>query len=77
MGQASHSKSGSEKFILSVDYGSRPSTQEFCKVASHLTYGVESADTHTRIEKRAGNSFQDKFPRVRKVKRRQFAILSW
>jgi len=54
------------KFILSVDYGFEAIYAGILQVASHLTYGVESADTHTRIENAPETLFQE-FPRVRKV----------
>ena len=55
------------KFILSVDYGFEAIYAEILQAASHLTYGVESADTHTWIENAPETLFQE-FPRVRKVK---------
>ena len=55
------------KFILSVDYGIEAIYAESMEIASHLTYGAESADTHTWIENAPEALFQE-FPRVRKAK---------
>lgn len=55
------------KFILSVDYGCEAIYAEILQAASHLTYGVESADTYTWIENAPETLFRE-FPRVKKGK---------
>ena len=55
------------KFILSVDYGCEAIYAEILQAASHLTYGVESPDTHTWIEHAPETLFQE-FPHVKKAK---------
>lgn len=55
------------KAILSVDYGLEAIYASALEKASHMTYGIESADTYAAIENVPGNFFQD-FPRIRKVK---------
>ncbi|HET8921562.1 MAG TPA: hypothetical protein VFN26_01050 [Candidatus Acidoferrum sp.] len=55
------------KFILSVDYGLEAIYAEALEKASHLAYGVESADTYTWIENTPESLFSE-FPRVKKVK---------
>jgi hypothetical protein len=53
------------KFILSVDYGLEAIYAGILEKASHLTYGVESADTYVWIENAPQSVFQD-LPRVKK-----------
>ena len=55
------------KFILSVDYGCEAIYAEMLQAASHLTYGVESADTYTWIENAPETLFHE-FPRMKKGK---------
>jgi hypothetical protein len=55
------------KLILSVDYGLEAIYAAVLEKASHLTYGVESAETYASIENAPETVFQD-FPRIRKVK---------
>jgi hypothetical protein len=55
------------KFILSVDYGCEAIYAGILQAASHLTYGVESADTYTWIENAPETLFRE-FPRVKKGK---------
>src|SRR5882762_561884 len=55
------------KFILSVDYGLEALYAWVLEKASHLTYGVESADTYTWIENAPETLFQE-FPRIKTVK---------
>ena len=55
------------KFILSVDYGIEAIYSEIMERASHLTYGVESADTYTWIENAPETLFLE-FPQVKQVK---------
>ena len=55
------------KFILSVDYGLEALYAWVLEKASHLTYGVESADTYTWIENAPETLFQE-FPRIKAVK---------
>ena len=55
------------KFILSVDYGLEAIYAEILEKASHLTYGVESADTYTWIE-HAPESLFHEFPHIKNVK---------
>jgi hypothetical protein len=55
------------KFILSVDYGLEAIYAEILEKASHLTYGLESADTYAWIENAPQAVFQE-FPRVKKFK---------
>lgn len=52
------------KFILTVDYGLEAIYAEILQVASHITYGIESADTRTVIENAPESLFRE-FPRVR------------
>jgi hypothetical protein len=52
------------KFILSVDYGLEAIYAEILEKASHLTYGIESADTYTWIENAPQTIFQE-FPRMK------------
>jgi len=54
------------KFILSVDYGIEAVYAEAMQVASHLTYGVESGDTYTWLDKAPESVFQE-YPRVKIV----------
>jgi len=58
------------KAILSVDYGLEATYAWVLEKASHITYGIESADTYAAIENVPDNFFQD-FPRIRKVKELQ------
>lgn len=53
------------KFILSVDYGLEAIYAGILEKASHLTYGVESADTYAWIENAPQSVFQE-LPRVKK-----------
>ena len=55
------------KFILSVDYGLEALYAWVLEKASHLTYGVESADTYTWIENAPETLFQE-FPQIKTVK---------
>jgi hypothetical protein len=55
------------KFILSIDYGLEAIYAGILEKASHLTYGIESADTYAWIENAPQSVFQD-FPRVKKIK---------
>lgn len=55
------------KFILSVDYGLEAAYAEILEAASHLTYGVESADTYAWITNATPSVLQD-FPRVKQLK---------
>lgn len=55
------------KFILSTDYGLEAIYAEILQVASHITYGVESADTYMAIENAPDTLFQE-FPHIKKVK---------
>ena len=55
------------KAILSVDYGLQSLYAEILEKASHLTYGVESAETYTWINDTPDLFFQ-KYPRVQKIK---------
>jgi hypothetical protein len=55
------------KFILSVDYGLEAIYAGILEKASHLTYGVESADTYAWIENAPQSVFQE-FPRVKQFK---------
>ena len=55
------------KFILSMDYGLEALYAWVLEKASHLTYGVESADTYTWIENAPETLFQE-FPRIKAVK---------
>lgn len=55
------------KTILSVDYGLEAIYAWALEKASHITYGIESADTHAAIENVPDNFFQA-FLRIRKVK---------
>jgi hypothetical protein len=55
------------KFILSVDYGIEALYAEVMQLASHLTYGVESADTYTWIENVPETLFQE-FSKIKDVK---------
>jgi hypothetical protein len=55
------------KFILSVDYGLEAIYAGVLQTVSHVTYGVESADTYARIENAPESVFQE-FPRIKKVK---------
>jgi hypothetical protein len=52
------------KFILSVDYGLESIYAWILEKASHLTYGVESDETHTWIENAADGLFRE-FPRMK------------
>ena len=55
------------KFILSMDYGLEALYAWVLEKTSHLTYGVESADTYTWIENAPETLFQE-FPRIKAVK---------
>ena len=55
------------KFILSTDYGLEAIYAEMLQAASHITYGIESADTYTAIENAPETLFTD-FSRIKKVK---------
>jgi hypothetical protein len=55
------------RFILSVDYGLEAIYAGVLEKASHLTYGVESADTYAWIENAPQFVFQE-FPRIKKFK---------
>jgi hypothetical protein len=55
------------KAILSVDYGLEAIYAWVLEKASHITYGIESADTYAEIENVPDNFFQD-FPRIPQVK---------
>lgn len=55
------------KAILSVDYGLQSIYAEILEKASHLAYGVESAETYARIDNTPDLLFQ-KYPRVQKIK---------
>jgi hypothetical protein len=55
------------RFILSVDYGIEAIYAGAMEIASHLTYGAESADTYTWIENAPETLFKE-FPRVRKIR---------
>jgi hypothetical protein len=55
------------KVILSVDYGLAAVYAWILEKASHLTYGVESDETYTWIEKVPATLFQE-FPRIKNVK---------
>jgi hypothetical protein len=55
------------KFILSVDYGIEALYAEAMQLASHLTYGEESADTYTWIDNSPETLFQE-FPKIKNVK---------
>jgi len=55
------------KFILSLDYGLTAIYAEILQAASHLTYGIESAETYTWIEN-APDSILFELPRVKRVK---------
>ena len=50
-----------------MDYGIEAIYAEMMEIASHLTYGAESADMFTWIENTPKSVFQE-FPRVKKVK---------
>ena len=65
------------KFILSVDYGLESIYAWILEKASHLTYGVESDETHTWIENAPETLFQT-FPRIKNVKQigpRSFVVI--
>lgn len=55
------------KFILSTDYGLEAIYAEFLQAASHITYGIESADTYAWIENVPDTLFVE-FPRIKNVK---------
>ncbi len=55
------------KFILSVDYGLEAIYAGILEKASHLTYGVESADTYAWIENAPQSIFQE-FPRIKRFR---------
>jgi len=55
------------KLILSVDYGLEAIYAGVLQEASHLTYGVESADTYTWIENAPEAVFRE-CPRIKKAK---------
>jgi hypothetical protein len=55
------------KVILSLDYGLEAIYAWALEKASHITYGIESADTYAAIENIPDDTFQN-FPRIRKVK---------
>src|SRR6266404_4401719 len=55
------------KFILSVDYGLEAIYAGVLQTASHVTYGVESAETYAWIENAPEAVFQE-FPRIKKAK---------
>lgn len=52
------------KFILSADYGLEAIYAEILQAASHITYGIESADTYTWIENAPPSLFHE-FPHVK------------
>lgn len=52
------------KFILSTDYGLEAIYAEILQAASHITYGIESADTYTLVENAPPSLFHE-FPRVK------------
>lgn len=54
------------RFILSTDYGLEAIYAEILQAASHITYGIESADTYAWIENAPQSLFQE-FPRVKIV----------
>jgi hypothetical protein len=54
------------KGILTVDYGLQAVYSEILQLASHLTYGIESAETYAVIDG-ASESLLREFPHVRKV----------
>ena len=54
------------KFILSVDYGLEAIYAGILEKATHLTYGVASADTYTWIGGTPESLFAE-FPKIRKV----------
>src|SRR5258705_9304301 len=55
------------KFILSVDYGLEAIYAGVLRTASHVTYGVESADTYAWMEN-APEAVSQEFTRIQKVK---------
>jgi hypothetical protein len=55
------------KFILSTDYGLEAIYAEILQAGSHITYGIESAETYTVIENVPATLFQE-FPQVKKMK---------
>jgi hypothetical protein len=55
------------KFILSTDYGLEAMYAEILQAASHITYGVESADTYAVIENATDSLFQE-FPHIKKIR---------
>jgi hypothetical protein len=55
------------KFILSIDYGLEAVYAETLQAASHITYGVESADTYAVIENATDSLFQE-FPHITKIR---------
>jgi hypothetical protein len=56
------------KFILSTDYGLEAIYAEILQAASHITYGIESADTYAWIEiENAPASLFQELPRVKIV----------
>jgi hypothetical protein len=54
------------KAILSLDYGLEAIYAKILEKASHLTYGVESAETYAWINN-VPDTFFRKYPRIRKV----------
>jgi hypothetical protein len=54
------------KFILSTDYAIEAIYAKAMQLASHLTYGIESAETYTWIESAPESVFRE-FPRVKIV----------
>lgn len=52
------------KFILSTDYGLEAIYAAILQAASHITYGIESADTYTWVENAPPFVLQE-FPRVK------------
>src|SRR5262249_46337005 len=55
------------KAILSLDYGLEAIYASILEEASHLTYGVESAETYAWIENTPASLFS-KYPHIRKVR---------
>jgi hypothetical protein len=55
------------KAILSADYGLQAVYAEILEKLSHMTYGVESAETYTWIENAPESLFR-KYPHLRRVK---------
>jgi hypothetical protein len=55
------------KGILTLDYGLQSIYSEILQLASHLTYGIESAETCALVDGASESTFRE-FPHVRKVK---------